>query len=142
MEQWQPVSEHLPDPMAAFSRVTANAPKPISPAVHGALDYSVAASFFALGFRLRSQHRAASTLAFINGAMVLGLALVTDYPAGVWRRVSFKGHRTADIMQAALAGLGPTLMGFGRDQEATYFYGQAISEMGVIAATDWDAPVR
>lgn len=41
-------------------------------------------------------------------------------------------------MQAALAGLGPILLGFGGDREANYFYGQALSEIGVIAATDWD----
>ena len=117
-------------------------PKMISPAMHGVLDYSVAATFFALGMRLASRHRRASTLAYINGAMVLGLALLTDYPAGVFRRISFKQHRTADMMQAALAGFGPVLMGFPNDPEAAYFYGQASSEIGVIAATDWDAPTR
>jgi hypothetical protein len=35
--------------------------------------------------------------------------------------------------------LGPMLLGFSRDPEATYFYGQAASEVGVIAATNWDA---
>lgn len=127
---------------AAVSSATSNVPKVITPAMHGALDYSVAASYIALGMRLAPRHRRASTLAFINGAMVLGLALLTDYPAGVWRRVSFKTHRTADMMQAALAGLGPVALGFANDPEATYFYGQAASEIGVIAATDWDATTR
>jgi hypothetical protein len=31
------------------------------------------------------------------------------------------------------------LFGFARDDEANFFYGQALSEAGVIAATDWDA---
>jgi hypothetical protein len=48
-------------------------------------------------------------------------------------------HRTGDIVQAAVAGIGPVLMGFGRDAEARFFYGQAASEVGVIAATDWNA---
>jgi hypothetical protein len=44
------------------------------------------------------------------------------------------------LMDAAtLAGLGPVLLGFAGDPEAAYFYGQAASEVGVIAATDWDA---
>jgi hypothetical protein len=30
-------------------------------------------------------------------------------------------------------------MGFARDEEARAFYGQAMSEVGVIAATDWHA---
>jgi hypothetical protein len=111
----------------------------ISPAQHAVLDYGVAASFLALGFSLLSRHRPAAVLALANGAMVLGMSLLTDYPGGVFRTLSFRGHRTGDMAQAALAGLGPILFGFGSDPEAKYFYGQAVSEAGVIAATDWDA---
>jgi hypothetical protein len=103
------------------------------------LDYSVAATFFALARAFRGSHERAATLAFVNGAMVLGMALLTDYPGGVFRTLSFRTHRTGDIAQAALAGLGPVLLGFAGDPEARYFYGQAVSEAGVIAATDWDA---
>jgi hypothetical protein len=113
--------------------------KPISPGQHAVLDYGVAATFFALGFSLMSRHRAAAALAFVNGGMVLGMSMLTDYPGGVFRAMSFRAHRTGDIVQAALAGFGPVLFGFAGDSEATYFYGQAASEAGVIAATDWDA---
>jgi hypothetical protein len=113
--------------------------KIISPAQHAVLDYGVAATFFAFGFSMRSHHRPAAALAFVNGAMVLGMSMLTDYPGGVFRALSFRTHRTGDIVQAVLAGLGPILFGFGNDPEAKYFYGQAASEAGVIAATDWDA---
>ena len=113
--------------------------KIISPAQHAVLDYGVAATFFAFGFATLSRHRPAAALAFVNGAMVLGMSLLTDYPGGVFRTLSFRGHRTGDIAQAALAGLGPLLFGFANDPEAKYFYGQAVSEAGVISATDWDA---
>jgi hypothetical protein len=43
------------------------------------------------------------------------------------------------VVQAALAGFGPVLLGFANDPEARTFYGQAMSEVGVIAATDWHA---
>jgi hypothetical protein len=111
----------------------------ISPAQHAVLDYGVAATFLAFGFSMLSRHRPAAALAFVNGAMVLGMSLMTDYPGGVFRKLSFKTHRTGDMAQAALAGLGPVLFGFADDPEAKYFYGQAASEAGVIAATDWDA---
>src|SRR4051812_44712258 len=114
-------------------------PKKIGPAQHAVLDYGVAATYFAMGARFASRHRAASTLAFINGAMVLGMSLFTDYPGGVWRRIPFPVHGALDVFQAGLAGLGPVLMGFGSDSEAQFFYGQAVSEVGVIAATDWHA---
>ena len=114
-------------------------PKTISPAGHAALDYGVAATFFGVAAALRHRHRPAARLAFVNGAMVLGMSLLTDYPGGVYPTISFRTHRTGDIVQAALAGLGPMLLGFAGAPEARYFYGQALSEAGVIAATDWDA---
>jgi len=114
-------------------------PKVIDPAKHAMLDYGVAASFFALGASMMGRHRGAATLAFINGAMVLGMSLFTDYPGGVWRKIPFPVHGAMDMVQAAVAGLGPVVMGFGNDPEASAFYGQAVSEVGVIAATDWHA---
>jgi hypothetical protein len=111
----------------------------ISPAQHAMLDYGVAATFFGIGAALWNRHRPAARLAFMNGAMVLGMSMLTNYPGGVYRRLSFKTHRTGDIVQAALAGFGPALFGFSGDPEAKYFYGQALSEAGVIAATDWNA---
>jgi hypothetical protein len=111
----------------------------ISPAQHAVLDYGVASTYFALGASLMNRHRPAALLAFLNGGMVLGMSMFTDYPGGLFRKISFRTHRTGDIIQAALAGLGPALFGFADDAEARYFYGQAASEVGVIAATDWDA---
>jgi hypothetical protein len=113
--------------------------KSISPGQHAVLDYGVAATFLAFGFSMLRQHRPAAALALVNGGMILGMSLLTNYPGGVFRRLSFRAHRTGDIAQAALAGLGPVLFGFGGDPEAKYFYGQAASEVGVIAATDWSA---
>jgi shikimate kinase len=110
----------------------------ISPAQHAVLDYLVAGAFISAGLAFLPRHRPAATLAFLNGAMVLGMSLLTDYPGGLRRTLSFKGHRTGDVIQAALAGLGPALFGFARDPEAKYFYSQAASEVGVIAATDWE----
>lgn len=114
--------------------------KPISPGRHAILDYGVAAAFIAFGLSVMSRHRKAAGLAFLNGGMVLGMAMLTDYPGGVVRKLSFRGHRRGDIIQATLAALGPMLFGFSKDPEAKFFYRQAMSEAGVIAATDWDAP--
>jgi hypothetical protein len=114
-------------------------PSTISPAQHAVLDYGVVATYFSLGFKLLNQNRAAATLAFLNAGMVLGMSVMTDYPGGLFRTLSFRAHRTGDILQAGLAALGPVLLGFAGEPEAKYFYGQAVSEVGVIAATDWDA---
>ncbi len=111
----------------------------ISPAQHAMLDYAVAGTFFAVGAWLLPRHRPAAQLALINGAMVLGMSMLTDYPGGVHPTLSFKAHRTGDMIQAGLSALGPALFGFAGDREAQFFYWQALSEAGVIAATDWDA---
>lgn len=111
----------------------------ITPARHAVLDYTVAASFIGFGLRMIGSNRRAAALALLNGGMVLGMSMMTNYPGGVVRRLSFKAHRTGDMIQAALAGLGPVLFGFSDEPEAKYFYSQAMSEVGVIAATDWDA---
>jgi len=116
--------------------------KRISPAQHAVLDYGVAATFFMLGFRYRRRNKAAAVLAFINGGMVLGMSMLTDYPGGIWRRISFKTHRTLDAVQAGLTAFGPVALGFGNAPEAKTFYSQATSEVGVIAMTDWDAGAR
>ena len=117
----------------------AELPTPISPAAHAVLDYAVATTFFAVGAWLMRRHHAAATLAFANGAMVAGMSMLTDYPGGVVRLLPFRGHRAGDVLQAAFAGLGPVLFGFAGDEAAKFFYAQAASEVGVIAATDWDA---
>ena len=122
---------------SAMNEVMAH--RPISPGMHAVLDYAVATTFFTVGLAMMGRHQRAAGLAFANGAMVLAMSMMTDYPGGIWRRLSFKGHRNADIGQAALAGFGPMLFGFAQDPEAKFFYGQAASEVGVIAATDWDA---
>jgi hypothetical protein len=114
-------------------------PKVIGPAQHAALDYGVTATYLLMGARFLSSHKRAATLAFINAGMVLGMSLMTDYPGGVWRKISFPMHGALDMVQAAVAGLGPVVMGFAGDPEAKGFYGQAFSEVGVVAATDWHA---
>ena len=118
---------------------TAIARKPITPRVHAVLDCAVGSTYLATGMWLSGRHRRAAALAFANGALVLGLSLLTDYPGGIRRLISFKSHGVADGMQAGLAGIGPMLLGFPNDAEAAFFYGQAASEVGVIAATDWNA---
>jgi len=117
-------------------------PKTISPAKHAMLDYGVAATFLSMGFRFKGRNNAAAALAFINGGMVLGMSMATDYPGGVWKKISFQTHGVLDMVQAALAGFGPLLFGFAGSGDAKPFYAQAASEVGVIAATDWDGMER
>src|SRR3954451_10683777 len=117
-----------------------NVPKYISPRVHSWLDFAVTTYFLGLGvwFAMRGKGRAA-TAAFVNGAMVAGVSMLTDYDGDGRKPISFKMHGTLDAVQATTAALGPVLHGFADEPEAKYFWGQAANEVGVISMTDWDA---
>lgn len=123
----------IPD---AFRKV----PKLVSPRVHAWLDLAVTSYFLGLGiwFAIRGKGRAASA-AFINGGMVAGVSMFTDYDGDGSKPISFKLHGTLDAVQATTAALGPVLHGFADEPEAKYFYGQAANEVAVISTTDWDA---
>lgn len=124
---------------ADLNELTSSVPKVIDPATHAILDYVTAGGFVALGFALLRRNPRAAGLAFFNGAAVLGLSLVTDYPGGVWRKVSFATHGAIDAVQAAGTAAGPALLGFAGSPEAQFFHAQAALEGGIIAATDWNS---
>jgi hypothetical protein len=123
----------IPD---AFRRT----PKLISPRVHAWLDVAVTTYFLGLGvwFVVRGKGRAAAA-AFVNGSMVAGVSMLTDYDGDGKKPIDFKMHGTMDAVQMTMAGLGPIMHGFAGEPEAKYFYAQAANELGVIATTDWDA---
>ena len=117
-----------------------NVPKYITPKVHAWLDFAVTTYFLGLGvwFAIRGKGRAA-TAAFINGGMVAGVSMMTDYDGDEVKPINFKMHGTLDAVQATTAALAPLLHGFADEPEAKYFWIQAANEVGVIATTDWDA---
>jgi hypothetical protein len=123
----------IPD---AFRKV----PKLVSPRVHAWLDFAVTTYFLGLGvwFAMRGKGRAAAA-AFVNGGMVAGVSMFTDYDGDGIKPISFKLHGTLDAVQATTAALVPPLLGFAGESEAKYFFGQAANEVGVISTTDWDA---
>jgi len=114
-------------------------PKVIDPATHAVLDYLTAATFFSVGLGLWTRHRRAARLALIQGTAVLGASMLTDYPGGVFKKISFRTHGMLDVAHAAMTATMPALMGFAGDPEAQFFHGQALIEAGVIAATDFGA---
>ncbi|HVL66152.1 MAG TPA: hypothetical protein VM364_02690 [Vicinamibacterales bacterium] len=118
--------------------MTNGVPKVITPATHAVLDYITAGTFIAMGFALLGRNRRAAGLAFANGAAVLGLSLMTDYPGGVFKTVSFRTHGAVDMLQAGMSAMGPALLGFASEPEAQMFHAQAAVEAAVVAATDWN----
>lgn len=111
--------------------------KPISPTMHGVLDYATVATAAAvprlMKFPTRAT-RAADVLAGGYGA----LSGVTDYPLGARRIVPFKAHGLAEAAVGLALPALPWALGFARDRRArTFFLGLTAVTFVVAALTDW-----
>lgn len=113
------------------------APKRIDPATHAALDYLVTSYFLVLGGLFWGRNNRAAASALINGFMVLGVSMFTDYPGGL-KKLGFRSHGKADLLQALTAAGLPNMLGFGNRFAALPFRLQALNEVLVIAATDFE----
>jgi len=114
-------------------------PKIISPTTHAVLDYLVAASFLLKGARLWKRHRRAAGASLICGGAALANALVTDYPGGVFRKISFRTHGRNDSAIAGLAAAAPKFLGFADDRESRFFSIEALTETVITGLTDFDS---
>src|SRR5215831_21395505 len=76
-------------------------PKVISPKTHAILDYATAGSFFVASalFWKRNKHAALGSLAC--GLAETTVAMLTDYPGGVFKVMDFPTHGRVDVGMAA-----------------------------------------
>ncbi len=116
-------------------------PKFVDPPTHAVLDYVTVSYFMVVAGVLWGRHPRAAVSALINGGMVLGLSMLTDYPGGL-KKISFHTHGKGDIMQMMTAATLPAILGFAGSSAAIPFMGQALNEFGVISVTDFDAQQR
>ncbi len=117
-------------------------PKVIGPKLHAFIDYGMAASFLAMGAFFWSRNKRAAISSFICGGATVVNSVLTDYPGGVWKVMSFENHGRIDAGLVGATGTMPKLMGFDDEAEARFFQVQAIAEAAVTAMTDFDAMDR
>jgi hypothetical protein len=115
---------------------------PISPRVHGMLDYSTSVATAAAP-ALFGFPKPAAALCYALAGGYTGLSLITDYPLSAKRLVPFKGHGVAEgLIGLALPAL-PWALGFARHRAARNFCFALTAVTAVVAAlTDWDGPTR
>ena len=111
--------------------------KPISPKVHGVLDYSTIAATAAAPRLLRFPRNAAIA-AYVLAGGYLVLSALTKYPTAVKQVVPLRAHRATDVALGALLPALPFLLGFRNDARARNFFLALTGITGAVTAlTNW-----
>lgn len=112
-------------------------PKVIGPRTHAVIDYAVAGTFVAMGLVFWGRNKRAAIGSLICGAATALNSIVTDYPGGIWKEMSYQNHGRIDAGLAGLTAAIPNMLDFSDHAEARFFEFQAIAETGVTALTDF-----
>ena len=113
--------------------------QPISPRVHGILDYATSAAVATAPFVFKFPPPARALFSSL-AAGYTGLSSVTNYPLSAKRVVPFKAHGATELAIAAALPFMPRVLGFERHGAARNLcYGLTALTLVVAALTDWNA---
>lgn len=112
-------------------------PSVISPKTHAIIDYATAAVFLAASGLLWRKNRPAALAGLICGGSELLISLLTDYPGGVAKSISFPQHGRIDAGLAGMAGTIPAFLGFAETPQARFFRMQAVTKALAAGLTDF-----
>jgi hypothetical protein len=118
---------------SAVALATKKLPKAVTPKGHAVIDYLTLGAFIVTGALYWRRHKQAALSAFICGGAELALSLMTDYPGGVKKVISFPTHCKVDLGLAAMTAAMPEFMGFKDDREKRFFLAQSA---GITLATN------
>lgn len=112
--------------------------KPISPRVHGIIDYTTVAAVAAAP-RVMNFPKPAQVLADALAASYTGVSAMTDYPLGMKRAIPFKAHGATELAIAVILPMLPWALGFADNKAArNFFFGLTALTLTVSALTNWD----
>lgn len=124
---------------AGLKAMSNRLPKVISPRSHAILDYATAGMFLVAGVLLWKRSRPAAAAAIAVATEEVATSLLTDYPGGVSRILSFKTHGKLDAALAPVIAALPHIMEFDDDQTAAnVFRSGAIAVAAVTGLTDFE----
>lgn len=117
--------------------------KPISPTLHGVLDYATCA-FFALAPSLFHFHGAYATVCYVLAGGYLVISLLTNMPLGAVRAIPFPVHGKLELVSGLVFLASPWLFGFAHDNETArnLFVAAGAVFLVVYFLTDWYAQAR
>ncbi|WP_426058144.1 SPW repeat domain-containing protein [Hymenobacter sp. B1770] len=117
--------------------------KPISPTMHGVLDYATCA-FFALAPTLFNLQGTYATVCYVLAGGYLVISLLTNMPLGVARVIPFPVHGKLELVSGLVFIASPWLFGFANDNETArnLFVAAGLVFLVVYFLTDWAGSTR
>ena len=99
-------------------------PRFISPQAHAVIDYITVGSFLMSAVWLWPRNKRAALGALICGGAGLAVSLLTNYPGGVKKVISFRTHGEVELGLAAMTATMPEFLAFNDDAEKKFFIGE------------------
>lgn len=124
---------------SAANMVAQRMPKVLNAKTHAVADYVTAGAFFVMAAMFWGRNHRAAIGAALCGGAVAANALITNYPGGVAKVISFQTHGRVDMGLAGLTASMPNFMAFDDEDEAKYFRGAAVVESIITGLTDFDS---
>ena len=113
--------------------------KPISPTLHGILDYATVATTAAAPKLLKLPARGATASYALSGTYFV-LSALTNYPLAIKRVVPFKAHGAVEAASIpALLALPYILKLTAHSKARNFFFALAAITVVTAALTDWSA---
>lgn len=113
--------------------------KPISPELHGIIDYAFA-GLLLFGPSILKINKKAAKIYKVLALDVAAYSALTDYPAGITPLISYSDHHTIDCVH--IAGLAGTTAcrDIRKDKTALIFHvSMTLLAIGNVLLTDWNA---
>jgi len=112
-------------------------PRIISPRAHSIADYLTVGAFLASAGWFWKRSKRAALASLICGAAELAVSLLTDYPGGVKKVISFRAHRDIDLGLAAMTAIMPEFLAFKDEPEKKFFLTQGVMITGITELTQF-----
>jgi hypothetical protein len=116
--------------------------KPITPRIHGILDYALVAVFLNAPMVFGFTGMPASVLYWLAGIHVL-MTGFTDFPFGMFKVIPLRVHRAMDLLGGVFLIVAPWVLGFAGEADArNFFVVVGILGLAAVALTDYTPRVE
>jgi hypothetical protein len=96
-------------------------PRVVTPQAHALIDYATVGLFLGSTAWFWRRNRRAAVASLVCGGAELAVMLLTDYPGGAKKFLSFQAHRKMDYGLAAMVAAMPESLSFAEDDEKKFF---------------------